>query len=528
MRLALGVLIALVVAGVTPRGTDAQCLLANPSFELFTGSSFGGWNQFGVVAQDGSQATHGSSAARVTGPNQGGWDLSALWQPLDTSPGDVWQASVTARHLGSNPITGQSSALLNIEWRDAGGALMSYETHTVLNSASPADSALAFTVTSGPAPAGAATTHFLIGVLQSPSDPPPVVIFDACVFERTGPPSPDDLQWGDFPGGTVLNFSGRTWRVKGPGYYGPGPSNFSNHPSSVWVDGSGAMHLTIRNVGGTWYSTEVVLEEALGYGDYVLTTVGRLDLLDPDAVLGIFLWEYRACYDPAYNWWNPYNEIDIEYSRWGNPSNDLGQFVAQPYDFPGNLTRYPAAFAEGEVTSHAMRWLPDRVEYRAWRGGADDEATSPLIHSWTYTGPHVPRPERPRLHLNLWQLDTPATNQEVVFQEFTFTPHDAPVVSVPEGEPLAARVRLRAFPNPFHGSTAIRFRNETAGPARLMVHDVSGRLLREWRYAALPSGPQEQAWDGTDAAGRRLGAGVYFYRLELPEARLSGSVTRLP
>ena len=113
----------------------------------------------------------------------------------------------------------------------------------------------------------------------------------------------------------------------------------------------------------------MVTEEALGYGDYILTTVGRLDLLDPQAVLGIFLWEYGPCWDDSYTWWNAFNEIDIEYSRWQNPSSDIGQFVAQPYDWPGNISRFDATFGEGEVTSHAMRWLPDRVEYRVWRGG---------------------------------------------------------------------------------------------------------------------------------------------------------------
>ena len=38
-----------------------------------------------------------------------------------------------------------------------------------------------------------------------------------------------------------------------------------------------------------------------------------------------------------------------------------------------------------------------------------------MIHSWTYTGPHIPRPEQPRVHINLWQFDgPPASDQEVI------------------------------------------------------------------------------------------------------------------
>ncbi len=176
----------------------------------------------------------------------------------------------------------------------------------------------------------------------------------------------------------------------------------------MWVDASDQLHLTVQNNFGNWYSSEIALVDPLGYGDYVFTTQGRLDLLDPNVVFGLFIWEYEPCYDPSYLWWNPDNEFDIEFSRWGNPASAIGQFVAQPYDWPGNLNRFDATFSSNEITSHAFRWLHDRVECRSWRGGPLDEATSAQIYSWTYTGPHIPRPEQPRVHLNLWQIANPA------------------------------------------------------------------------------------------------------------------------
>ena len=47
-------------------------------------------------------------------------------------------------------------------------------------------------------------------------------------------------------------------------------------------------------------------------------------------------------------WWNPYNEIDVEWSRWGDPQQDPAQFVVQPWDTPGNLVRFSAALASGD------------------------------------------------------------------------------------------------------------------------------------------------------------------------------------
>lgn len=512
-RLLPPAILALGIAAAAP--VSAQCMLANPSFELAGsgGNAFAGWNQFGPVGTS-TEATHGSDAARVAGPNTGNWDVAGVWQALDTSPGERWAASVRARHLAASPLSGQSRAILNIEWRDAGGNLIGYESHDVADAATPPGEVVTFSTVSQPAPAGAAKTRLLLGVLQGPADPVPAVVFDQATFESLGPPTLDELQWGDFPGGRTLAFSGRTWRVKGPGYYGPGPNLFSDSPAHVWVDAGGSLHLTVRRAGGQWYSTEAVLEQPLGYGDYVFTTRGRLDTLHPSVVLGLFIWQYGPCYEPANGWWNPYNEIDVEFSRWGNPANDVGQFVAQPYDYPGNLRRFAATFSSGEVTSHAFRWLPDRVEYRSWRGGPLDEAPGAMIHAWTYTGPHVPRPEQPRVHVNLWQFENPpSTDQEVVLDAFTFVPAETAVVDVPRDPGAgAAALALHARPNPFLGRTAIAWSLPADADVDLAVFDVAGRRVRTLARGVRTAGRHEAGWDGRDESGARVAPGVYLIR----------------
>jgi hypothetical protein len=512
-----------LAALLVPAPGRSQCVLANPSFEIpgQGGAAFGGWNQFGVVAPS-DESTHGVSSVRLTGPDLGGWDLSGVWQRLDTAPGDRWSATLCGWHGATSPLQGQSRAILNVEWRDAAGSLLSYESHTVADASTPFDDIQKLTVVSQPAPAGAATTHFLLGALQAPTDPAPVVWFDEAVFEEIGPPTLDDLQWNDFPGGRTLEFSGRTWRVKGPGFYGPGPNVFCDEPSCTWVDANGRLHLTIRNDA----STEVVLDEALGYGDYVFTTVGRLDLLDPNAVLGLFLWQYTACYDPANLWWNPHSEADVEFSRWGDPENDLAQFIVQPWG-AGHLSRFDATFAEGEVTSHAFRWLPDRMEFRSWRGGSADEAGSPPIHSWTYQGPYLPRPERPRVHVNLWHLSPPDSDQEVILEEFRFEPAPGPHAV---GVPTAGRARtgnLSAVPNPFRAETSIRFTTARHGLATVDIYDVAGRRVRSLVGTALGAGAQTVRWEGRANDGRSVPPGVYFLQLRTAEAVETVRVVRV-
>ncbi|MEM8681035.1 MAG: hypothetical protein AAGF97_16950, partial [Planctomycetota bacterium] len=86
--------------------------------------------------------------------------------------------------------------------------------------------------------------------------------------------------------GTQLDFGGRLWGAKGGPYFaGPGNNRFADDANSVWVDQDG-LHLTVKNVGGQWRSTEVVLEETLGYGTYMFKTTSRQDILDANVTFG--------------------------------------------------------------------------------------------------------------------------------------------------------------------------------------------------------------------------------------------------
>lgn len=508
-KLAVSALLLLSIAGPGA----AQCMLANPSFEIDGegGSVFGGWNQFGVFGSS-TEASHGQQAARLRGPGGANWEVSGYWQRLDGAPGEQWDLGLMLRHSGAEPLTHGSRAIVNVEWRDAGGALIDYESHTAATAATPVDGYLEFEAVSSPAPAGTAAIHLLLGLLQDPGGDVAEVIYDQVTCYSLASPTMDEMQWDDFPGGRVIEFAERRWRVKGPGWFGPGPNSFADDEVSVWVDGGEDLHLSIKNRGGWWYSTEVALEDALGYGDYVFTTRSRLDLLDPNVILGLFLWQYGPCWDETQMWWNPANEIDVEFGRWGDPGNWIAQFVVQPWDWPNTLSRFDVSYAQGEAASHAFRWLPDRVEFRSWRGGPHDESPETTVHAWTYTGPHVPRPEQPRVHMNLWQYAThPAVDQEVVLDDFRFVPAGATAASDPHPDPSPSWARLMPIsPNPFNPRARIRFELDRDAHVRVAVHDVAGRRLRVLVDGPLPAGSHGVEWDGLDARARALPSGVYL------------------
>lgn len=72
---------------------------------------------------------------------------------------------------------------------------------------------------------------------------------------------------------------------------------------------------------------------------------------------------------------------------------------------------------------------------------------------------------------------------------------------------------LQNSPNPFNPRTSIRFALGAAGQARVAIYDAGGREVRLLADERLDAGEHTRIWDGTDAAGRRVPAGVYWSQL---------------
>ncbi len=71
-----------------------------------------------------------------------------------------------------------------------------------------------------------------------------------------------------------------------------------------------------------------------------------------------------------------------------------------------------------------------------------------------------------------------------------------------------------ATPNPLRGSGLIRYALPRAAAVRLALFDAAGRRVRLLADGERPAGEHAAAWDGRDDAGRALGAGLYFARLD--------------
>jgi hypothetical protein len=159
----------------------------------------------------------------------------------------------------------------------------------------------------------------------------------------------------------------------------------------------------------------------LGFGTYNWLVVSPIDILDPSVVLGFFP------YGPPQLGPDGTNEIDIEYSRWSQPSGTNGGFTIYP---PHGSTIGHRGFnfkLSGTWTTSRFVWSENKIQFFLMGGHQSIRNTTNVIYKWEYS-PSSPKstiPQEPMpLHINLW-LDRgrPPTDRQpvdVVLQNFEY------------------------------------------------------------------------------------------------------------
>lgn len=236
-----------------------------------------------------------------------------------------------------------------------------------------------------------------------------------------------------------FHWSAMDWWVKsGTGLLGPGPNYFSDSVSNVWLDTQNRLHLRILQSNGVWQCAEITSAQTPGYGTYTFRLATPIDLLDLNAVLGLFTYSDN----PAEN----YREIDVECSRWSNATDtNNSQFVVQPAGQPNHLVRYRV---ETLVTNsvHAFTWQPTNIAFMASAG-------TNTIAQWTYTNT-VPTSCDEHVHLNLWlfrgQAPTNGLPVEVIVEPVDFQGIDSDGDGLPDAWERAHNL------NPYDSTDAAR------------------------------------------------------------------------
>lgn len=224
----------------------------------------------------------------------------------------------------------------------------------------------------------------------------------AAVASVNGQPSPPSV---------YLPFSGYEWRVRNAPSSRGGLNQYDS--ANAFVDNSGALHLRIARQGDHWTCAEVSLTRSLGYGTYSFV-VRDISHLEPAAVFGMFTWDYSGGEQN-------YREVDIEISRWGDPSNKNAQYVVQPYYVAANVLRFTVPAG---VVTHSFHWERGRLSFSSVRGSQPAVASRPIAGHVFTSG--VPSPGIESVRMNLYVFGSSAVplanGAEVVVEKFEYLP----------------------------------------------------------------------------------------------------------
>jgi hypothetical protein len=218
----------------------------------------------------------------------------------------------------------------------------------------------------------------------------------------------------------TLQFSGYEWRLRQAVGNAGGSTNYYD-PANAWTDKNGFLHLRISRVPDRpdqpkhpgeperWTSAEVSLTRSLGYGSYRFV-VRDVSHLEPAVALSMSTWDDSG----------PPREMNIEVSRWGEPTSKNAQYVIQPYYVPANTVRFEAP--SGTLT-YRLRWEPGRALFKTLRGSSSGESGAVSEHLFT-SG--IPSPGNETIQINLYvfgnkrnPLQHPA---EVIIEKFEYLP----------------------------------------------------------------------------------------------------------
>ena len=213
-------------------------------------------------------------------------------------------------------------------------------------------------------------------------------------------------------GQKIIHFGGYDWTaLDGENDRGGGVNSYDS--ANAWTDQKGYLHLRMALHDGRWTCAEVNLTRSLGYGTYRFVVEDSAHL-EPSAVLGMYTLDIGGKNDGP-------NELDIEMSRWGNPTGKNGQYVVQPFYVPENVARFAAPAG---LLTHTFRWEPGMASFQTIHGSASSSGTR-IISSHVFTS-EIPAPATETVHIDLFAFHRSGNAErdpaEVVIEKFEYLP----------------------------------------------------------------------------------------------------------
>jgi len=273
------------------------------------------------------------------------------------------------------------------------------------------------------------------------------------------------------------------------------PPLFGHQYSHCWIDFRFIQDLYMRSVGITYFENS--RRATLAQREYCIANPGGHMGYGPD------LWGLTASDDPY-----------VGYQAHGAPPalNDNGTITP-------TAPASSIAFAP-EVVIPVLHNLYDTYGTQLWGPYGFRDAFNLGAMWWDADylgidqGPVIIMIEN-YLNQRVWNRFMKEPVIQAGLALATFQPAAITSVTPGAGAAAAGPALAQSAPNPFRRSAEISYRLEAAGPVRLDLFDVTGRLVRTLEDGERSAGEHRVTLDGTG-----LPAGTYAYRLEAGGQRI--------
>ncbi len=190
-----------------------------------------------------------------------------------------------------------------------------------------------------------------------------------------------------------ISFAGLTWQVRDDGKGSPGGNFWRDE--NVWVDNFGRLHLQIRKVENTWTCAELQTIERFLFGKFSFEIIGRIDEFDKNIVFGLFKYPQEKNRDG-------FDEIDIEFSKWGKDENGIGNYTVYS-DVNGFAEdNYNFQFAlEGTHSTHSFTQSANNIIFQSFHGHRNENKSGGEIRELRFFGSNIAKKPMP-IYLNFW------------------------------------------------------------------------------------------------------------------------------
>lgn len=118
-------------------------------------------------------------------------------------------------------------------------------------------------------------------------------------------------------------------------------------------------------------------------------------------------------------------------------------------------------------------------------------------------------------------------NQTIQIKEKSGIVSDVLQISANQATMPRALRLIDNYPNPFNGSTQIRFEINVPGMVELTINNLQGQTVKVIKKAFTSIGEKLITWDATDSKSRAVSSGLYFYSLKIDDGRARSAVGKM-